>query len=325
MDLKQLRYFMEVVDQGSLHRASKALDIAQPALSRRMKDLEQSVGCRLLDRSVRGVSVTHAGRVLYREATDILDKVADAGRNVRSAGEIEQRGEDRRLSLGLVRSARKYDFVHHALAQLARERPVIRVATVTGTSPKLAAELRSGRLDASLIYEHGMAGPPFADRLIHRERYVLAVNRHHRLASPGPIALTALAGEPFVWLPRGDDLSERDPLLEHCRASGLDPLIAQTTHTQSELIDIVSTSGGLFITPVSTVRTVPDGMLCFRSLPEFVFELDLYLAWNPASASPALDPAIAALQGAIDSHQSDIDGGRAAWAKLDGMPQVRTH
>lgn len=315
-----MRYFVAVVDHGSLNAAAKSLDIAQPALSRRIQDLEGALGCSLLVRSVRGVSPTQAGRILYREALQILEKINCAKRLVRSAGQ----GQDRQLRLGLVRSARKYDFVHRALAELATRQPGTKVWSTVAASPLLASELRQGLLDASLIYENRVDTAVLAERLVHRERYILAMHPNHHLSLAGPIALSDLAGETFVWLPRGENPKVHDPVLEHCRASGLDPVISQTARTHSELIDIVSTSGGLCITPSSSAITIPDQLLAFRSIPDFTLELDLYLSWQPGLQSGPFSQALAIVHQAIDEHRSDIDAGRTKWAFLDGVAQVRT-
>lgn len=320
MDLKHLRFFVAVVDRGSLNAAAKSLGIAQPALSRRIQDLEASLGCSLLVRSVRGVSPTEAGRILHREAGLILDGVARAKRLVRSVAQ----GQDRQFRLGMVRSARKYDFVHRALAKLATRQPDTKVWSTVAASPQLAADLGQGLLDASLIYENRVDTALLAERLVHRERYLLAVHPNHHLSRPGPIALSELAGEEFVWLPRGEGANVHDPVLDHCRARGLDPVISQTARTHSELIDIVSTSGGLCITPSSSAITIPNQLLAFRSIPDFTLELDLYLSWQLDLQSAPFSQALAIIHQAIDEHRSDIEAGRVKWAYLDGAAQART-
>jgi DNA-binding transcriptional LysR family regulator len=314
MDLKHLRYFVEIVDQASFHRASRALGIAQPALSRRMQDLEISLGCKVLNRSVRGVVPTRAGHMLYQEAQEILAKVSDTTALVRGVSE-SQSGTFR---LGLVRSARKYDFVHQALKDISMNDGAGHVVISTGASPRLAADLESGKLDASLIYEQRVDSPLCASRLIHRESYVLGVCPSSPLAIRGPVTLSELIGQQFAWLPRTADGIDHDPLLLHCRSKGIDLTISHVAATQSELIDIVSLGGGLCITPVSTILTVPNGLVAFRAIADLDLTLDLYFCWNIRSPSSRPSDLLATFHRTIDFHRHELTSGEKNWARLDG-------
>ena len=320
MELKHVRYFVAAVEEGSIQAASERLAVAQPALSRRIQDLETTLGCELLVRSARGVTPTRAGQAFYREALQILDKVTDAVEVARRIG-LEQGRESR---LGVVRSARKYDFIHQALAAYARDHADAGVAITRGASAMLATELREGRLDASLLYERHVGPPRFGERLVHRERHVLALHPAHSLATPGPVELQALAGTPFVWLLRRSGVDNHDPLLQHCRLHGLDPVIGQLANSPEELIDLVMVSGGLCLTPASTALTTPAGQLVFRSVPALTLELDLTLAWSLGLRTAPAEAFLGQLHAAIDQHQAQINDGRSAWARLDGLQLVRT-
>jgi DNA-binding transcriptional LysR family regulator len=320
MELKHLRYFIAAVEEGSFHAAAEKLAVAQPALSRRIQDLEAELGCDLLVRSVRGVTPTRAGQAMYREALQILDRVSNAFQLTRRVG-LEQGRENR---LGLVQSARKYDFIHDALAAYAAEHPDSGVAITRAPSRILAGALREARLDATLLYEHHVSTARFGERLIHRERYVLALHPAHRLATPGPIALEQLSGEPLVWLVRRDTTDNHDALLQHCRLNGLEPVVGQLANSPEELIDLVSVSGGVCLTPASTALTTPRGQLCFRSVPDLKLELELTLAWNRNLSSEPAQAFLRCLHSAIDRHQAEIDSGAAEWARLDGTQLVRT-
>lgn len=81
MDLRQLRYFVKVVECGNVTHASEALHVAQPAVSQQMRNLEQDLGMQLLERSVRGVAPTAAGRTLYQHALELL-RQADGTREL---------------------------------------------------------------------------------------------------------------------------------------------------------------------------------------------------------------------------------------------------
>ena len=78
MELRQLRYFVAIVDHGSLSRAALVLHVAQPALTQQLRQLEEELGAQLLHRSAHGVLSTDAGKVFYEHAQAILKQVADA-------------------------------------------------------------------------------------------------------------------------------------------------------------------------------------------------------------------------------------------------------
>jgi LysR family nitrogen assimilation transcriptional regulator len=78
MELRQLRYFVSIVDHGSLSRAALVLHVAQPALTQQLRQLEEELGAQLLHRSAHGVTSTDAGKVFYEHAQAILKQVADA-------------------------------------------------------------------------------------------------------------------------------------------------------------------------------------------------------------------------------------------------------
>jgi LysR family nitrogen assimilation transcriptional regulator len=87
MELRQLRYFVAVVDCGSLSRAASMVHIVQSALSQQMAQLEDELGVQLLQRSVRGVVATDAGLAFYRHAQQVLRLISDSRDVVRAAGQ----------------------------------------------------------------------------------------------------------------------------------------------------------------------------------------------------------------------------------------------
>lgn len=320
MELKHLRYFVAAVEEGSLLAGAERLAIAQPALSRRIQDLEAELGCALLVRSVRGVTPTGAGMTLYREALEVLGKVGDALQQTRKAG-FEQ---DQEFRLGLVWAARKYPFIRDAVVSYAKDHPGAGVAFTRGGSLGMSSSLREGRLDATLLHDQRLTADRFGERIIHRERYVLAAHPEHRLAQPGPIELSELAGEPFVWLLRPFQPDDHDPLLEHCRIGGLEPVMGQLANGPEELLDLVSIGGGICLTTASTMGITSPGQVVFRAVPGLGRELPLTLAWRRnLEAAPVL-AFLEHLHAAIDRHQAAIDSGAVPWTHLDGLQLVRT-
>ena len=98
MDLRHLRYFQAVAEELSFSRAAQRLNIAQPALSRAVQELEEELGVRLIDRNRRTIRLTPAGEVLLRETGLIFENLDDTLRKVRRTAS----GEDGELRLGYI-------------------------------------------------------------------------------------------------------------------------------------------------------------------------------------------------------------------------------
>lgn len=195
MDLKQLGYFVAVVDGGSFSRAAVALNLAQPTLSRQVGLLEAELGERLLVRHGRGVLPTPAGEVLLGHARGMLDH---ARRAVDELRELHA-SPGGRLVIGLPpRVARGIGAV---LVQQFRQRFPRAVITVNeGLSLHLREWLIAGRLDMALLFDPAPT-PQLAYRpLMHESLRLVAPLGAPAL--PARVGLAALAGYPMV-LPSG--------------------------------------------------------------------------------------------------------------------------
>jgi LysR family nitrogen assimilation transcriptional regulator len=153
MELRQLRYFVAIVDHGSLSRAAVVLHVAQPALTQQLRQLEEELGAQLLHRSAQGVSATDAGKLFYQHALAILKQVADA----RSAVAQSTGRPSGSVTLGLPHS------ISGALAlpllTAARARyPEITLQLTEEISGNLIEQLKSGRLNLAVLFDDGQLG-----------------------------------------------------------------------------------------------------------------------------------------------------------------------
>ncbi len=314
-----MRVLVAAIEEGSIQAASRQLNIAQPALSRRIIDLEAMLGCDLLVRGGRGVTPTQAGLALYRDALNIIEAVAEAGQRAQRLG-LDQ---VREIRLGLVQTARKYGFIREALSAFNANHPEAGVAFTRTGSRDLAAAIRDNQLDATLLYELHLSSPRLAERLVHKERYVLAAHPSHRLAVRGAASLSDLAGEPIVCVLRNDIVGDHNPLIQQLRQHGLEPVVGQWASNPEEMIDLVMVSGGICVTPASTIQSTPTDQLIFRALPEFASELELRIGWVNPPATPTMASFVLHLNGAIDRHQAALTKRPPEWCVLDGVNLLR--
>jgi DNA-binding transcriptional LysR family regulator len=320
MELKHLRYFVAAIEEGSLQAAAQRINVAQPALSRRIRDLEVRIGCELLTRGARGVTPTRAGASLYRDALRVLEGLDEARHRARRLGQ-EVVDVPR---FGVVVTSRKFPFIQEAMRSFKDGHPEAPVTFMRDLSPDLANALRERRLDMSLLYEWRLATPGIQERLIHYERYVLAMHPDHPLAGTNaPIRLAELAEDPLVWLARGELTNRNDALMRQCQLRGLDPVISHIARTHDEQIDITIVSRGACITPASVVLDIHRDFLAVRPLADVDMEISLSLAWTADLGGTPVQSLLGTLHEAIDRHQDQIRSGVASWASLRGQPLIR--
>ena len=211
MELRQLRYFVAIVDHGSLSRAALVLHVAQPALTQQLRQLEEELGAQLLHRSAHGVLSTDAGKVFYEHAQAILKQVADA----RSAVTQSTTRPSGSVSLGLPHS------ISGALAlpllTAARATyPEITLQLTEEISGSLIEQLKSGRLNLAVLFDDGQLGGFEAMPLV--EEDLMHICRADSPAKPaGPsITLGAALGSTLILPAQQHGVR---PLIEQAAAS----------------------------------------------------------------------------------------------------------
>ena len=214
MELRQLRYFVAIVDHGSLSRAALVLHVAQPALSQQLRQLEQELGAQLLHRSAQGVLSTDAGKVFYEHAQAILKQVADAKSAVTQSAERPSGG----VTLGLPHSISGALALPLLMAARARY-PEITLQLTEELTGNLAEQLKSGRVNLAVLLDDGQLGPFACTPLVEEElRYICRAGSAY--AQPGGSIALAQALAATLILP-GLQHGVRPRIESVARAAGL--------------------------------------------------------------------------------------------------------
>ena len=246
MELRQLEYFVAVVEEASFTKAALRVHVAQPGVSAQVRRLERELGQELLDRSGRTVQPTAAGVAVLPYARAAL---ADAA-GVRLAID-ELTGLTRgHLTIGTVTSISPEDLDLPALlAGFHAEHPAVGISLEVANSEDLIAALHAGRLDLALI-GLGTASPPGLElHIVTSEPLVALVSRTHAMAKKTAITLKALAEETLISLPRGTGL--RACLDEACMAAGFRPDVAFEAGDPRVLAQLAAQGFGVAIVPLS--------------------------------------------------------------------------
>ena len=214
MELRQLRYFVAIVDHGSLSRAALTLHVAQPALTQQLRQLEEELGVQLLHRSAQGVLSTDAGKIFYEHAQAILKQVADA----RSAVTQSATRPSGNVTLGLPHSISGALALPLLLA--AREQyPEITLQLTEEITGNLTEQLKSGRINLAVLFDDGQLTPFASSALVEEEMRFICRN-DAPFAPDGPAMSFQQALATALILP-GPQHGVRPRIDSRARAAGL--------------------------------------------------------------------------------------------------------
>jgi DNA-binding transcriptional LysR family regulator len=286
MELRHLRYFLVVARQENFGRASKILGIAQPALSRQIRQLEVEIGVDLFDRLPRGVKLSQAGKAYAEEATSILAHVDRANRRVRDMAE----GRSGRIRLGYNDVASWHDSISRTIHAFRQSWPDIGMDFAPLSSVEQIRALHDRTLDAAIVYDL-YCSPDDLLALnaltISSSNIKLAVYGSHRLARAKRVRIADLSGERLVWPSRDVTQKYYDALLQRCVESGFSPVIFQEASTLSIQLSLVSAGMALGLVGSEVLLHTPHNVL-IKDIVDLDVSFRLVLAWRKDNTSSAL-------------------------------------
>jgi LysR family hca operon transcriptional activator len=281
MELRHLRYFVAVAEEGSLTEAAeKRLHTSQPSLSRQIRDLEYEVGVPLLTRSVHGVELTPAGKAFLDHARLALTQVEAAREAARRAAQPEKPG----FALGFL-TGQEMDWLPEAMHILRDELPNIAVTVTSEYSPVLADALIRGKLDLAFMRREAGASD-LVFRTVAQESLVVVLPSDHPLAAQEDIAIAEIAGLPFI------DVSKTAPALQiilddYIRQLGLGIKPAHEADNLGMVISLVASTRGFALLPRYAQNFLPWSVVS-RPIKGDPPTIDLVVGYHKANASPPL-------------------------------------
>jgi len=286
-EVRQLRYFVAVAEELHFGRAAARLGMAQPPLSRAIRDLERRLGVALLERTTRQVRLTAAGEVLLRDARTALEAVTAAARRTREAGRPSPR----------LRVALKADVDGGLLPQIldayCADDAALPPELVLGGFGEQPQALREGRADVGLLLcpldDHGLDSEPLltepvlvalaaADPLAARTQLCLADLAGRRLPGGSPASHGRPAGPR-----RAGPAPDRQPDPPGQSLSGA----VRPASNLAEIFSLVETGSAVFFTPASVARRYPRSGIAYRPVSDLP-DSTLALAWHQDARSPAV-------------------------------------
>ena len=273
MELRHLRYFVAVADHGGISHAAQRLNIAQPAVSRQIRDLEEELGFDLLLREGRRVVLTDAGRAFAEQARDILHATEEAAETARRIS----KGEAGILRVGLLETASWAGHLPLTLNRFKRKHDRIRLDIRPMNSVDQIDALLVGELEAAFVYrQDNISNEALAVHPLRTDNVVLAASTDLVFDHDGPLSFEDIDGLPIVAFPRAVAPAYHDQLFGALAGIGFEAQIVQEAVDETTMLSLVSAGVGCaFVNSANMQR--PPRRVQFRkveglSVPiEFLF------------------------------------------------------
>ncbi len=281
MELRHLRYFVAVAEEGSLTvAAERRLHTAQPSLSRQIRDLEYEVGVQLMTRSARGIELTPAGRAFLEHARLALAQTAAATAAARRAAQPSKPS----FALGFL-TGQEMEWLPEAMRILKDELPNIDVTVSSQGSPDLADGLMRGRLHLAFMRPEPQM-PDLEYKVVTREKLMVVMPSDHRLASRKAIAIADIAAETFLGMSKTAP-SLRVVIDDYLKRSGVDIRAEHEIDNLGMAISLVASTRGVTLLPAYARNFLPWSVIS-RPLEGEAPTIDLVVGYYRANTSPIL-------------------------------------
>ncbi len=262
MELRHLRYFLAVANERNFTRAAERLHVAQPPLSRQIQQLEEELGVQLIDRDARPLRLTEAGRLIYEQAFQILERAEE----IKALARRLRQAEQSRFGIGFVAST-LYGWLPDMIRRYRALRPGVEVSLLELTTVEQIAALKDGRIDVG-FGRMPLEDPAVTRRLMRYEAMIAAIPLGHPLLDrTEPLRLDDLAGEALVVYPKAPRPSFADQVLALYRERGLRPSAVLEVRDVQTALGLVAADVGISLVTAS-VQHLRRGNVEYRPLDE---------------------------------------------------------
>lgn len=252
MDLRKLKYFITVAEEGHIGRAATVLNISQPPLTRQIHQLEEELGVPLFTRTAKGMEITHAGALFLQEARNIFTLIEQATERTQRAGQ----GRLGRLDVAIFGSG-ILDTIPRILLAFRKNYPDVRVVLHTMDKHAQIEALRQHRITIGF----NRMVEPLSDLRVEQvvtEKLLLAVNDASPLANRKAIDFQEIARHPLILYPAQSRPNFIDKVLKLCELSGFTPEISQEVDDVLTGVALVASGFGVcLVSEAARTLTLP--------------------------------------------------------------------
>jgi len=237
MDIKQIEYFVSIVETGSFSLAAEELYISQSSLSKQIIALEKELGVKLFDRSKRKIALTEAGKTFHKHALGF--------NKINQAMQVDL-GEHKKatpsLTIAAIPVTAQYGITSYA-AQFKKAYPQINFTMEERQSAMVLPALSQHKYDMAFLRDYNIDSNVFLTLPIVEDKLVVAVSRDHRFAKKKSISLKELSDENFIMFNKGTLIHELS--MNVCRSTGFEPKVFFTASRAASIISMVSSNSGI--------------------------------------------------------------------------------
>ncbi|MEK6348540.1 MAG: LysR family transcriptional regulator [Burkholderia sp.] len=291
MELRHLRYFLAVAEEGQFTRAAERLAMQQPPLSQQIRLLEEEIGFELFVRQPRGVELTPAGRAFAQNAELVLDTLQQGVAHARRIA----RGELGTIAVGLTSSAGFHPLTTDAIRAFRADHPGIEITLAELNAAELSERLSNGQLHVAFLRKPVDTLPGVAFEPLLDEPMVVVLPVGHRLlegmdgkrGEPPAISLKALEHEEFILVRRPGAPGMYADFLAACRRQGFVPHVAREVPRMLTGIHMVAAGLGVTLVPASMQRYDHRSAVFCPLADPAGFSAPLHLAYPVEMRDPA--------------------------------------
>jgi LysR family hca operon transcriptional activator len=280
MELRHLRYFIAVAEEGSLTLAAeKRLHTAQPSLSRQIRDLEYEVGVELMSRSVHGIELTAAGKAFLDHARLALTQAEAATAAARRAAQPAKPT----FAMGFL-TGQEVNWLPRATSILRDDLPNIEIRVSSDHSITLADDLQRGKFDIAFLRPEPR--PDLEFKLVTKEPLVVILPGDHPLAGHEAIDPRDLTGETYIGISNVPHVL-RAAIDDYLKRSGIKITPNLEIDNYAMAISLVASTRGVALLPASAENFLPRSVVS-RPLKGETPTIDLAVGYHKANTSPIL-------------------------------------
>ena len=269
MEIKDMRAFYAIVEEGNISHAAQRLDIAQPALSRQMKQLETALGVQLFERGSRRIRLTDAGRVMYARVEHILGMVDGTVREITEIGS----GVAGSIRLGTITTSGAM-LLPELISEFHSRYPNVTYQIWEAEGARIL-ELLDNRVIEIGITRTQVDSKVYESIVLPNEPLVLIMNKDHEIgAAPDRVKLEELKGVPII-IP----LRWQSVFVANCRKEGFEPNVVCVSDSIVQDLLLTKMGMGMALLPVSSKTLLTDGNLIYKKLVEPEMSTHTVIAW----------------------------------------------
>lgn len=289
MDTRRLHYFLVLAEELHFGRAALRLAISQPPLSVSIRQLEESIGAKLFERSHQQVRLTAAGKALIPAAQALLDRMESMLLEVQNVAH----GVTGHLRIGYV-GALLYQGLPELMQQFQQRHAGMQLSMRELNTCNQLSELAHGSLDVGFIHTSPLPAGLSSLRFSY-DRLALCLPVQHPLAAAGELALNQLKEEPFILFARRFSPRYYDRIQSVLLAADIEPDTRWEARHWLGVVALVARGCGIALVPASLRFTAMAGV-SYCPLPQSSLLLPSLCVWNSAEQRPLLSALIAMLR-----------------------------